>query len=240
MDTLTVKWTDFTVLKKHDVDRDKPYLWVFGIVIDGDTVISHDYVIRKPSSSASLGNKKFKKAESVTVPSDLDISRQIKPFLGMETAGVVVLAWENATTRDSVITRAYADAADAINEFVTDVVAGALAEIAGGTPLDEIDVELTDGEIAALQADLATTIRATIRAGSNLWQAIPDHNIGSAHAIVNLAEPVTECFDFHFVSGSTHYDLEGDLSYGFPTPKPGREPTAPPPKHQEPKPRSIR
>ncbi len=28
-----VIWTKFTVHKKHDIDRDAPYLWVFGILL---------------------------------------------------------------------------------------------------------------------------------------------------------------------------------------------------------------
>ena len=34
MGKLTTFWTHFEVEKKHDVDRDAPYIWVFGIVVD--------------------------------------------------------------------------------------------------------------------------------------------------------------------------------------------------------------
>jgi len=143
--TFKVTWTDFTVLKKHDVDRDKPYLWVYGIVVDAATIDSRNFVIRKPSGSGNLGHK-FKKGDSVTVPSSLDISREITPVLGKAMAGVVVVAWENAMTKDSVIADAYTAAGDMINDFVGDLADKALKQVTdailAGTPLDEIDVEV--------------------------------------------------------------------------------------------------
>lgn len=60
MATFKVNWTKFTVVKKHDIDRDKPYLWVFGIVVDAQAIADGKYVIRKRCDSGNLG-KKFKK-----------------------------------------------------------------------------------------------------------------------------------------------------------------------------------
>ena len=237
----TVKWTDFTVLKKHDVDRDKPYLWVFGIVVDATSIESGGYVIRRPATSDNLGQK-FKKGDSVAVPSGLDISRDVTPLFGLASAGVVVVAWENAMTKDKVIADAYDTAADTINEFVTDLVVGLLEDVAGGKPIDEIEVELSPTQMTALQADVEAKIRATIRSGWSVFQLVHDHNIGQEYTVVTLDEPFEECLDYRFTKGSTVYDLEGDMAYGVPAPFTGQEPDLGdiPVKDQQPKPRAIK
>jgi hypothetical protein len=226
--TFRVTWTDFTVLKKHDVDRDKPYLWVFGIVVDATSIESGEFVIRKPSTSGNLGQK-FRKGDSVSVPSSLDISREITPILlGKAAAGVVVVAWENAMTRDSVIADAYDAAADAINDFVTDAVPAAMEDlfeaIAAGKDVDELEFELSDAQIDALQDDIDAKVRATIKDGWSVFQAVPDHNIGVNLTTVALGDPFEQCLDYRFIKGSTDYNLEADMSYRFPVAPTGPEP----------------
>ena len=240
MTTFTVKWTNFTVLKKHDIDRDKPYLWVFGIVVDATSMTSGRYVIRKPSTSDNLGQK-FRKGDSVTVPGSLDVSREVKPILGKATAGVVVVAWENATTKDSVIADAYANAADTIDEFVADLVKEKfdelVAALAAGESIDSLDLAPTDAEMADLRADVEAEVRRTVKKGSGLFQALPDHDIGTSQTLVSLDEPFEQCLDYRFVNGSTDYNLEGDLTYGDPATPTGTVPGRGdiPIKHQEPK-----
>jgi hypothetical protein len=228
--TFKVTWTDFTVLKKHDVDRDRPYLWVFGIVVDATSIQSENYVIRKPCTSDNLGQK-FKKGDSVAVPGSLDISREITPILlGKATAGVVVVAWENAMTKDSVIADAYDAAADTINEFVKEAVPAALGElfeaVAAGTPIDEIEVGLSDAQMKDLEADVEARVRATIKEGWSVFQLVHDHLIGLDKTVVTLEEvtleePFEQCLDYRFISGSTDYNLEGDMSYRLPVPRTG-------------------
>jgi hypothetical protein len=248
MAIFTVKWTNFTVLKKHDIDRDKPYLWVFGIVVDVNSISSRSYVIRKPSTSDNLGQK-FKKGDSVSVPSNLDISREIAPLAGVATAGVVVVAWENAMTRDSVIANAYDTAADTINEFVHELVVQKVGEIGPDNPIEEIDFEPSSDQIAELRADVDAKIRATIRAGWSVFQLVHDHNIGLAYTLVSLEEqpdevlkehPYEECLDYRFRKGATDYNLEADLFYGIPEVPAGTLPDGSdlPIKHQGPKPTS--
>jgi hypothetical protein len=239
--TFKVTWTNFTVLKKHDVDRDKPYLWVFGIVVDATSIQSKNYVIRKPCTSSNLGQK-FKKGDSVSVPSSLDISREVTPIFGMATAGVVVVAWENAMTKDSVIADAYDAAADTINEFVKDAVPAVLDqiadELAAGTPMEEIEIGLSDDQMNDLKADVDAKVRATIKDGWSVFQLVPDHNIGQSQTVVALDEPFERCLDYRFISGSTDYNLEADMSYKVPVPRTGPEPDLDdiPIKNQEPKP----
>jgi hypothetical protein len=243
--TFRVTWTDFTVLKKHDIDRDKPYLWVFGIVVDRTSIDSENYVIRKPCTSDNLGQK-FKKGDSVAVPSSLDISREITPILlGKATAGVVVVAWENAMTKDSVISDAYDRAADTINDFVKEAVPAALRElvdaVAAGTPIDEIEVGLSDAQMAEIKAEVEAKVRATIKEGWSVFQLVHDHLIGFAKTVVSLEEvtvdePFEQCLDYRFIEGSTDYNLEGDMSYRLP--QVGHVPDLDdiPIKHQEQKP----
>jgi hypothetical protein len=236
-----VTWTDFTVLKKHDIDRDKPYLWVFGIVVDAKSILDHKYVLRKPCTSDNLGQK-FKKGDSVSVPSNLDISRDVSPFVGMATAGVVVIAWENAMTKDSVISDAYDKAADTIDDFVKDLVLAKFDELKSGKPLDQIDFSPTDEEIDDLKDDIEAKVRATIKAGWNITQLLVDHNIGSAQTLVTLGDPAEcQCLTYRFISGSTDYMLGGDLLLGEPPPPPRStgDPGTVQVKNQSPKPTST-
>jgi hypothetical protein len=245
--TFKVTWTEFTVLKKHDVDRDKPYLWVFGIVVDATSIASRNYVIRKSSSSDNLGHK-FKKGDSVSVPGSLDISRAVTPILGKAMAGVVVVAWENAMTRDSVIADAYNNAGDMINDFVDDLATKALKEVTdaieAGTPLDEIELEvkILDEQMTCLRNDIEAEIRDTIREEAGFFgKVVHDHNIGSGQTVVTLEDPFETCIAYRFIKGGTDYSLEADLFYGVPAPPgPVRDPSTLPPKHQEPKPTAIK
>ena len=245
--TFKVTWTDFTVLKKHDVDRDKPYLWVYGIVVDATSIKSRNFVIRKPSGSGNLGHK-FKKGDSVTVPSSLDISREITPLLGKATAGVVVVAWENAMTRDSVIADAYAAAGDMINDFVADLADKALKQVTdaleAGTPPDEIDLEvkILDEQLTRLRNDIEAEIRQTIKEGAGFFgKAVHDHNIGTGDTVLTLDEPFDLDIAYRFTKDGTDYSLDADLFYGVVArPGPVSEPGSIPPKHQEPKPTAIK
>jgi len=248
--TFKVTWTDFTVLKKHDVDRDKPYLWVYGIVVDAATIESRNFVIRKPSASDNLGHK-FKKGDSVTVPSSLDISREITPMLGKATAGVVVVAWENAMTKDSVIADAYSAAGDMINDFVSDLadkdktLKKVTDAILAGTPLDEIDLEvkILDEQLTRLRNDIEAEIRETIKEGAGFFgKAVHDHNIGTGDTVLTLDddEPFDLDIAYRFTKDGTDYSLDADLFYGVVRPGRVHEPGPLPPKHQEPKPTAIK
>jgi hypothetical protein len=235
MAQFSVKWTDFTVHKKHDVDRDKPYLWVFGIVIDANTIPEDgpEFVIRRRSDSDNLGGK-FGKGDSTTVSSSLDISQKVTPvpLVNLATAGVVVVAWENAMTRDRVIADAYDAAADEIEAFVTERV-------------QKLDLEPSAADMADLQADVEATVRDTIRAGWSVFQLVPDHVIGTKYALFNLDGPFEDCLDFRFVKGSTDYSLRADLAYTVDagTTRPSGPPPGPndvPVKYQEPKPTTLK
>jgi hypothetical protein len=208
MAKLSVTWNNFTVHRKHDVDRDRPYLWVFGIVIDAKTLVSKDFVVRRPCESDNLG-KRYGRGDSRPVPSELDLALDVHPIIGFLAAGVVVVAWENAMTRNKVTAAAYDAAADAINAFVEDHLAGGLVDRDGdGEPDGPSETLLRD-----LSVKVADAVRRTIREGWSIFQLTPDHNIGTAQCLLTFDGPETRDLDFRFVKKTTDYQLEGELAY---------------------------
>lgn len=208
MAKLSVNWRDFTVHKKHDVDRDRPYLWVFGIVIDARTLVSKEFVVRRPCESDNLG-KKYKKGECRAVPRALDVEVDVSPIFGFLAGGVVVVAWENAMTRDKVTSAAYEAAVDAINEFIADFLDGGLVDRDRD---GEVDGPSED-EIRELSAKVADAVRATIKDGWSVFQLVPDHNIGSAECLLTMNGPTSRDLNFRFVKKTTDYQLTGKLTY---------------------------
>lgn len=217
MPTFDVNWTKFTVHKKHDIDRDKPYLWVYGIVIDVDTLESHDYVVKRRCDSDDLGGKKFNKGDTSTVPSDLDLGLDVNPLLGQWAGGVAVVAWENAMTHDDVIGDAYDSGADALNDAI-------------GKQLKSSGIAApTDDEMAVISADVTGAVRNTITDEWTVFQAIPDNNIGSASTVQVFTGTKTIPLDFRFKHGSTDYELEGKMAYNAAESKPSGPSSPPPP-----------
>jgi hypothetical protein len=207
---LAISWDRFTVHKKHDIDRDAPYLWVFGIRVDLDALADRRFVITRPATHPNLGQEKFKKGESTPVPPRMDILLDdVTPIAGHTVAGVVVVAWENATTSDKVIQKAYDAAADEIEEFVGRFVDDALAAVAGGGAVSLP----SDSDIAALEDAIDARVRQTIKEGWTILQPIADHFIGSDHVVLDLTSSHSERLDLRFRKGSTDYELEGFLKY---------------------------
>jgi hypothetical protein len=208
MAKLSVTWNNFTVHKKHDVDREHPYLWVFGIVIDAKTLVSKDFIVRRPCESDNLG-KKYGKGDSRPVPKALDMALDVSPIVGFLAGGVVVVAWENAMTRNTATISTYEAAADAINEFIKEFVNDGLADGDGdGAPDGPSETEIRD-----LSVRVADTVRRTIREGWTLFQLVPDDNIGSAQCLLTFDGPETRPLDFRFVKKTSDYQLEGELVY---------------------------
>jgi hypothetical protein len=216
MATFNVRWNTFTVHKKHDIDRDKPYLWVFGIVVDVTRLGTKQFVIRRRSDSDNLA-KKFGKGDTSTVPSDLDLDVDVSPIGDLVVGGVVVVAWENAMTKDSVIADAYDAAADAINDFIKDRLESPNAL----EPLSEDD-------LVALKAGIEADVRSTIKDGWTIFQLLPDHEIGSGEAVEFYDASSSQALSFRFKKGSTDYQLEGTMSYTATTSGSGGRPSSPP------------
>jgi len=248
MGSLSVTWDKFTVHKKHDVDRDRPYLWVFGIVIDLNTIESRSFVTRRRCDSRNLETssiKKYGKGDSSTVPSALDLTTSVEPFAGAVTAGVAVVAWENAMTTDKVIEDAYDAAVDALNELISDIVDDRLEDVLEQLSNGNLDVEvdeLNEAEIAGLTLTVEQEVRNTIKAGWTIFQLVHDHQIGSDFELLSLDDDLSRDLDFRFVKGKTDYELDGRLTYTADAAtggsRPVRDPVPPSKGLQSPKPQS--
>ncbi|HEY3142110.1 MAG TPA: hypothetical protein VGJ86_13325 [Acidimicrobiales bacterium] len=201
MAKLNITWNKFTVHKKHDIDRDAPYLWVFGIIVDANTLASRNFVVRRPSGVGNLGQKKFQKGESVSVSSTLDIVKDVTPVLGFLVGGVVVVAWENAMTTDRVIADAYDAAAADINKFINARIDAGNLE----TP--------SAGDLAELRTQISEDVRDTIREGWTVFQLLPDHEIGEANTVLSFDGAKTQPLNFRFTKRSTDYQLEGEMKF---------------------------
>jgi hypothetical protein len=170
--------------------------------------VSKDFVVRRPCESDNLGTR-YGKGDARPVPKALDLALDVHPILGFMAAGVVVVAWENAMTRNKVTAAAYDAAADAINDFVKDFL--------DGGRIDRDDDGEPDGpsehEIRDLSVKVADAVRRTIREGWTIFQLTPDHTIGTAQCLLTFEGPENRNLDFRFVKKTTDYQLEGELAY---------------------------
>jgi len=202
MGRLVIDLSEFTVVKKHDIDRDNPYLWVFGVVVDQTTLGSRDFVIRKPATPGNLGGK-YKKGQSRTVTNDLGrIDQTVTPILGRAVAGVIVIAWERGTTKVDVIEASYEDAVDAINQFIK-------------ARIETLNFEPpTAADMAMLQATIEAEVRENFKEGWRIFRPIVDHFIDRADCVLPIASTaLTRNLNFTFEKKSTEYTLTGIFTY---------------------------
>jgi len=178
MGRLLIDLSEFTVVKKHDIDRDNPYLWVFGVVVDQATLAARDFVIRKPAAPGNLGAK-YKKGESRTVTNNLGrIDQTLTPILGRAVAGVIVIAWERGTTKVDVIEASYGDAVDSINEFIKERI-----ETLNFDPP-------TAADMAVLQATIEAEVRENFKEGWRIFRPVVDHFIDRVDCVLPIASAV--------------------------------------------------
>jgi hypothetical protein len=183
MGKLTTFWTHFEVEKKHDIDRDAPYIWVFGIVVDVVRVAQFkdtgkaDFVITRKATWPNLGNDKFGKGDWVNVSPDLNI---IETMALPITGGVAVVAWEKALTSAATQKEAYDAAVDSINDFIGEKVDECWSDLAGCV---QNGVALSSADQEALRSRVEDAVRDVLKSHVNL---IHDHNIGSAQCVVSI------------------------------------------------------
>jgi hypothetical protein len=212
MGKLTTFWTHFEVEKKHDIDKDAPYIWVFGIVVDVVRVADYknsgkaDFVITRKATWPNLGNDKFGKGDWVNVSPALNIDELTALPI---TGGVAVVAWESALTSASTQKEAYDAAVSAINEFIGEKVDECWSDIAGCV---QNGVALSPADQEALRSRVENAVRDVFKSHLNL---VHDHNIGSAQCVVSIeaGKSVQRDLDFIFDNGGTRYVLKGELRY---------------------------
>lgn len=183
MAQLTVDWTGLTAQDTHDPDRDRPHLWVFGILVDAATIGSGRYVLRRRP------------------PSGIDLDTPVTPVSGLVAAGVVVVAWPPARTGDPTALFAYDAAADALDALVGERVAA--ADLVG----------LGAGAMRDLRLRVEQDVTDSLRDGWTAFALVPDRPLGSAQCLLTLDGPVDQALELRLTARSGHHRLRGTLRY---------------------------
>lgn len=214
MGQLTIDLQTFTVIKKHDIDRDNPYLWIVGIKLDRDAGLvavalvagtrqnldDTGILITRDPCVGNLGDK-FKKGESRTIPDSLGrISVPINLMAGNPaTFSLLVTAMEHSTTSRATQQAAYNSMVDAIEAFIM-------------TRMRNFNTTApTPSELATLQADIRTRI-------INIFKPNPlsDNFIAAQQcdfSLGNNAFSRTVSLRFTSERGGTDYSISGTASY---------------------------
>lgn len=155
MGTFLVDLNSFQVVKKSDVLKEEPYLWLLGIAIDQTAGASQDptrFILKRPSRPGNLGGP-FKKGESRAIPDGTGrIEKTVVPIFGKLALGFIVMAWDHDNTPPHAVEAAYDDAAQILNTFVQ----GRVSALNTGP--------LTNAELAKIKADIEAHIRDRFRA----------------------------------------------------------------------------
>jgi len=183
MAQLTVDWTGLMAQDTRDPDRDRPHLWVFGILVDAATIGSGRHVLRRRP------------------PSGIDLDTPVTPISGLVAAGVVVVAWAPALASDATAARAYDAAADGLDALVGERVAA--ADLAG----------LGAGAIRDLRLWVEQDVTDNLRDGWAPFTLVPDRPLGTAQCLLTLDGPVDHALDLRLTPRSGHHRLRGTLSY---------------------------
>lgn len=209
MGSFLVDLNTFKVIKKTDIGREEPYLWLFGIAIDQAAAASNDptrFIIRKPAQPGNLGGP-FKKGESRAIPDSTGrIERGEQPIFGRLALGFIAMGWDHDNTPASAVQAAYGDAAQVLNDFIQ----GRISALNTGP--------LTDAEVAAIKHDIEEHIRdrfkatVTLRRPGSLNQ---DDFVGMDFRFITPDPAVaqSENLDMHFAARSVEYEVRGLLHY---------------------------
>jgi hypothetical protein len=183
MAQLRVDWTGLTARHTHDLDGDRPHLWVFGVVVDAATIGSGRYVLRRRPQSG------------------VDLDAPVTPMSGLVAAGVVVVAWATARAGGATAAGAYDSAADALDELVGARVA--TADLSGPGA----------GAMRDLCLRVEQDVSDSLRDGWTAFALVPDHPLGTAQCLVTLDGPVDQALDLRLTTRSGHHRLRGMLRY---------------------------
>ncbi len=209
MGKLLIDLNTFKVVKKKDVGKEEPYLWLFGIAVELGAGSSNDptrFIVKRPAKPGNLGGP-FKKGESRAIPDSVGrIEKDVQPVFGRLALGFIATAWDHDKTPANAVQAAYRDAAQVLNDFIQ---ARILTLNTG---------PLTDAEITAIKQDIEEHITerfkatVTLRRPGSLNQ---DDFVGMAFRFVTPDPAVaqSENLDLRFAARGVDYRISGVLRY---------------------------
>ncbi|MBN2531253.1 MAG: hypothetical protein JXB88_00100 [Spirochaetales bacterium] len=192
---------EFTIKKREDWIRyDEPYLWVFGIHLDSNT-LGNNYVITIDNPGhKNLGKSKLTSGKTIPIPPDVGrIIMEVKPIGSFALTGIIIFAWEEDHTENKKVIEAYHESAKLINEFIR-------------TSVNKM--EINDNEKRDLKDKLKKKIKDIYKSAIKFY--IPtswdqDDFIGYESKIVFLDEmPENAELEFHFKGDNAHYVVKGE------------------------------
>ncbi|CAG0932337.1 hypothetical protein TFLX_02546 [Thermoflexales bacterium] len=209
MGKLLVDLNTFKVIKKTDLAKEEPYLWLFGIAVELGAGSSNDptrFIIKRPATPGNLGGP-FKKGESRTISDSVGrIDKAVQPVFGRLALGFIVMTWDHDNTPASAVQAAYGDAAQVLNDFIQTRVSALNT------------APLSNDEIAAIKRDIEGHIRdrfkatVTLRRPGSLNQ---DDFVAMNFRFITPDPAVaqSENLNMHFAARSVEYQVTGVFSY---------------------------
>jgi len=211
MGKLKISLDKLTVVKKNEVNKDEPYLWIFGIVIDSDTLLKDKSpIIKKNPKDGNLRCEKFKKGESADIPEKLGIIQKAVvpiPLVNIAVAGLIVFAWEHDTTSRQAQTEAYDATADTLEKAIL----GNLEN------LNANSASLSNKDIDKIAADIEEIIKEIYKKDAkwfNIFGGLADDFIGQDSCILQLESDISKNLRFKFnEKKGSEYKIDGKFIY---------------------------
>jgi len=209
MGKLLIDLNTFKVIKKTDVLKEEPYLWLFGLAIEAGAGSSNDptrFIIKRPAAPGNLGGP-YKKGESRTIADSVGrIDKDVQPIFGKLALGFIAMTWDHDNTPASAVQVAYGDAAKVLNDFIQ-----ARVSTLNTAPL-------TEAELVAIKRDIEAHIRERFKATVTLRQPgslNQDDFVDLAFRFItpNPAVAQSENLDLRFVANSVEYQITGVFRY---------------------------
>lgn len=214
MGVMTITLDEFTVNKKHDIDRDNPYLWIIGINMDRDAGLvavavsagtrsnldGTGMIITRDPHVGNLGEK-FSKGERRQVPAGIRTIRETVIPIGNRPAtfSLIVTAMEHSTTSRKTQEEAYNAAVQEVENFI-------LARMRA------LQLEApTDAELDTLQDNVRAAVVQVFK--PNIFS---DNFIATQQLDFTLGSTAqNQNFTLRFVSkqGGTDYTLTGSMVF---------------------------
>lgn len=197
------------VIKKKDLGKEEPLLWLFGIAVDLNAGSSNDptrFILKRLPTPGNLGGR-FKKGESRNIPDNVGrIEHDVEPVLGMLALGFILIAWDHDKTPTYAIQAAYLDATQVLNDFIQARVTALNTE------------PLTTAEINALKSDIEGHIRERFKASVTLKKPgtlNQDDFIGLEYRFLtpDPKKSQVENLDMRFTARGVDYQVTGLLQY---------------------------